>query len=157
MSNTFNIFVKKANQSLTVDFDAYPEHVKQHLIEYGLKQKFNDVHSAETDGEAAWGLVNNLQERLLSGELAKRGTTASPVDTKLRQLLRKVFAAKIGGKTAEINKLTIDDLVNQLSAKLNKKADAIRVHFTKIAEAQVEKEREQQAKLLKDLSDLDIE
>lgn len=154
MSNTFNIFVKKANQSLTVDFDAYPEHVKQHLIEYGLKQKFNDVHSSEEDGDKAFGLVNNLQERLLSGELAKRGTTASPVEQKLRQLLRKVFSAKLGGKATEINKLSIDDLVNQLSEKLAKPQDAIKVHFTKIAEEQVEKERQENAKLTKGLEDL---
>lgn len=144
----FNIFVKKSGQTLAIDFNAYPAHVQQHIIEYGLKQKFNDVHSAEEDGTTAWAMVTALQERLLHGELAKRGGTASPVDAKLRSILRKLYSAKIGGKSAEINKLSVDGLAESLATALSKPKERIISHFTAIALKQVEQERVEQQALL---------
>jgi len=145
----FNIFVKKSGQSLNVDFDKYPEHVKTHLIEYGLKQKFNDVHSAEENGETAWGLVQNLHERLLAGEIAKRAT-GNPIETRLKVILRKLVA----GKTAEVNKLSVDDLVKAIAEQHKKPSEAIKTHFTKIATAQIEKERIENQSLMSDIKDI---
>lgn len=147
----FTIYCKKANETLTIDFNSYPEHVKQHIIEYGLKQKFNDCLASETDMNNCKGLLTNLAERLLRGELAKRGTGTNPVEARARSLLRKVYLAKIGGKSAEVNKLSIDALAADLAKALNKPAEKIISHFNTIAEGQIAKEREEQASLLGDL------
>lgn len=147
----FNIYCKKANTTLAIDFNAYPEHVQQHLIEYGLKQKFNDCLASETDESLCKGLLNNLQERLRRGELAKRVGESNPTTTKLKTILRKLYTANVGGKSADINKLSTEELVKALATKLNKPAERILEHFTTIATKQLEKEREEQAALLTNL------
>lgn len=151
----YNVFVKKAGQTLVVDFDKYPAHIQQHIIEYGLKQKFNDVHSGEETAETAWGLVQNLQERLLLGEIAKRVGSGNPVETRLKGILRKLMVGATGKKAAEVNKLTTAELVTAIATATGKNADAITKHYTSIAEAQVAKERQENAALLAGIADIE--
>lgn len=150
--NTFNIFVNKANRSFAVDFDALPAHVKTHIIEYGLKQKFNDSHASETDGEKAFGLTQNLLERLLAGELSKTRSQGSPVERELLSILVQIFRAKLGGKLVDIKAMEKEELLTGIAKALGKDKVKIVEHFTKIAEGNVKKRAEEQALLLSDLS-----
>lgn len=149
---TYTIFVKKAGKSFDVDFDKLPEHVKAHIIEYGLKQKFNDVHSAESDGTKAFGLTQNLLERLQAGELTKARNSGSPVDREVDSLLVQVARAKVGGKLADLKAMEREELLAALSKALGKSPVAILAHFTTKAEALVAKRAEEHAELLADLS-----
>lgn len=149
----YTINVNKAGKSFPVDFEALPAHVKSHLIEYGLKQKFNDVHSAEKDGKLAWELTQNLLGRLQAGELTKGRSAGSPVDRELDSILIQVVRAKVGGKIADLRAMEREELVNHLAKVLEKDAAKVLAHFTRIAEANVAK----RAKELAELADISID
>lgn len=81
---SYNILISKTGETLAVDFDAMPEHVKAHIIEYGLKQKLNDAHSQHTEKSDPSGYVEKSRaaaakclENLMAGELrANRASSA---------------------------------------------------------------------------------
>lgn len=147
----FTIAIPKAGTNLVVNFAKLPPHIQAHIIEYGLKQKFNDVHSAEKDGKVALGLVNNLYERLLAGELSKTRGASNPIDRELDSLLVQVAKAKTGGKVADLKAMEREEILTLLAKVLSKPAERIEAHFTTIAKANVAKRAAEQAALLSDI------
>lgn len=79
------VFIKKINATVSVDWSALPAQVQAHLIEYGVRQKLADSlsdmavakgHSVE---EMAFA-VGELIARLQSGEVtARAGRTGDPI------------------------------------------------------------------------------
>ena len=148
------IYISKCEKYVEVDFDNLPLHVKQHLIEYGLTQKLNDCHSAEKDPEVAFGLVENLLERLISGDLSKRAVGRSPIEQELDSMLRTVAKAKTGRKAGDIAKLAREDILALLANALDKPAERILEVFRAKAEEITAEKARQQAELLSTI-DLD--
>lgn len=149
------IHVNKAGESIQVDFEALPENVKAHIIEYGLKQKFNDVHSAEKDGKTAMGLVKNLLKRLMAGELTKSRNAGSPVERELHSLLVQVARVKTTGKVTDLRAMETEELVKAVANAIGKPAEKVEAHFTALAESNVAKRAEEKAALSKGLADID--
>lgn len=62
-----DIYIKKADKVVDVDWNAFNDDVKNHIIEYGLKQKLNDAHShiKASDDKAAELAITEV-DRVLS-------------------------------------------------------------------------------------------
>ena len=134
--STFTIFVPKAEETLSIDFSSFPDHVQAHLIEYGLKQKFNDslASAKPEEKDVNKGIIKNLMERLLAGELAKARTAGSPIDRELHAILVSVAVQRMGEKKAALSSLNKVELIARL-AKATKKDEAwIETHFRAKAE-----------------------
>lgn len=145
------IFIRKANKSIDVDFDNLPDHVKAHIVEYGLKQKFNDVHSAEPDGAKAYGLATNLLERLEKGDLAKRVAVSDPIEKEFRVMLLSVAKIKTGKKAKDLGELSTEEVLALVATALGKpEARVAEVFKTKAAAIVAERQRAS-ASLLDDI------
>jgi len=92
-----DVFIKKINTTVSVDWDRLPAEVQAHLIEYGVRQKLADSlsdmavakgHSVE---EMAFA-INELIARLYEGELGSRGRTADPVAARAKAIAKGLVA-----------------------------------------------------------------
>ena len=81
------VLIKKAGQSINVEWSNFPTHVQEHLQEYGVRQKLNDSISgyskngSETTSAATademFAVVEGVLERLYAGDI-RAGRVAAP-------------------------------------------------------------------------------
>ena len=75
---TMDIHIKKADSTITVDEAKFPDHVRAHLFEYGVRQKLNDAISQySSNGSASTtkatpdemlAVVTSTLDRLYAGD-----------------------------------------------------------------------------------------
>lgn len=150
--------IAKASKSLSVDWDAMPDNAKQHLIEYGLRQKLNDAGSQFTTkalgekdaGDKAFAAAQVTLEALMAGEMSVRSAKVMMTleDKMFGQVLRAFFKtifAKPADKDADN-----DDLILALVTKTGKEYEAIEAAIQAKANAMAALER-QKAELVIEL------
>lgn len=97
---TINIRVARINRDVAVNWDDIPNASRDFVINYGLKQLFNDsIVSGKTDGERN-GLLGKKLSKLMDGTLSVRegGTRESdPIAKELTRLATLKTAAKFKG------------------------------------------------------------
>jgi hypothetical protein len=109
-----DIRIKKADQTISVDETKLPAHVRDHIFEYGLRQKLNDsISGLSRDGTASTtkatsaemvDSVNETLERLYAGDLRATRTVDSVGRTAYQLAVKKVcnvWLAKHRGEKLE--------------------------------------------------------
>lgn len=105
---TYSIQINKTNENLQIDFDSFPEHVKNHIIEYGLKQKLNDCHSDVTEVKFPDAVVRvhevtkrvkGLLEGWTSGEIGKQRASGGKLERMIEQVLLETLSKSSQVKT----------------------------------------------------------
>lgn len=88
------IFIAKADKSVTVDYDALPAVSQEYIINYGLRQVLNDAAASVAGDDKdvvakTLALVNKRLDRILAGTVNIRessGRTANPVQAEAIEL-----------------------------------------------------------------------
>lgn len=138
------IYISKADATLNIDWDAMPEVAKQHIIEYGLRQKLNDAGSSATKkelgaqaaGEQALAMAEVSLAALMNGQTKTRvARSAMPLEDKfflkeLKALYKKVFKSTMEMET----NLALDSIAKELGRDVSELEEAL----TKKALAEVE-------------------
>lgn len=142
----------KANA--TIDLGAIPASIVLDLALHGLKQKVADAASGATNVDEALGAMNKAIDAVLAGEWSSRGTGEGVSEqTRVeRQIVREVYKAKVGGKSAEwkaFDGLDIKDQAAKLDAMFAKNEAALRPAVDAKLE-ELRRAREAKAKLTSD-------
>lgn len=103
-----NVYLSKSDCNLAVDWDAMPDNAKQHIIEYGLRQKLNDAGSSATVKELgkdeaaaqAKAMAENVLEALMAGRVTVRTATAK-IDRFMLQALKDIYKVAVGGSAKD--------------------------------------------------------
>ena len=91
-------YIRKAGESVTIDFDELAPNVQTFIIEYGLRQKLNDAHSQvdKDDKAAVMTAVNRVVDAFKSGRIPSGGgSSLDPVEVAARAQL-VAFLMKLG-------------------------------------------------------------
>ncbi len=121
-----DVFIKKINATVAVDWAAVPAEVQQHLIEYGVRQKLADslsdmaVAKGHTVEEMAFA-INELIARLYAGDLGSRGRTADPVAARAKAIAKAMVSKQSRAALAAAMKgrdMSIDDIKAELIKRL---------------------------------------
>ena len=138
-----DVFIKKINATVTVDWAALPEAVQAHLIEYGVRQKLADslsdmaVAKGHTVEEMAFA-INELIARLYEGELGSRGRQGDPVAARAKAIAQGMVKAQSrAALTAAMRgrEMSFDDIKAELVKRL-----AATSKIIEMAKAQIEAE-----------------
>lgn len=125
------IIVSKADQTLTVDWDAMPENARQHIIEYGLRQKLNDAGSqftkkelGEEAGKLALGAAENILSELMKGNVSVRQAAVALTleEREEQKILHAMYKAAFGKNE---DKWNVDELAKAKSTTAEKLLEAI--------------------------------
>ena len=131
-----NIFIKKADQSINVDFDTLSKNVQDYIINYGLKQTLNDVHSqlSSENPDDVMKAVNGRLQQFMAGNVPAGGGGGSRVDaltTELRIIVSDLLR-QCGYKTADAKKLCKDPNVGFAHVIASKMAAALKVPMAQV-------------------------
>jgi hypothetical protein len=127
----FEIYVRKADHSESLDFNQLPENVQQFVAEYGLRQILNDSVSGVKDQAEAAEKVQAKATALREGTVKMSGgggRAKSEVDRETEELLAQLLKQAGVANMTEARKLAKDqaNAVRQLIAKRsNKRVDRV--------------------------------
>jgi hypothetical protein len=127
----FEIYVRKADHSESLDFNQLPENVQQFVAEYGLRQILNDSVSGVKDQAEAAEKVQAKAQSLREGTVKMSGgggRAKSEVDRETEELLAQLLKQAGVANMTEARKLAKDqaNAVRQLIAKRsNKRVDRV--------------------------------
>ena len=116
-----NIFIKKLDKTLEIDFDTLPEATKSYVINYGLKQTLNDSIAGATKAEAE-GLLAARLDALLAGTCGQRavGGGIGELERIAKSIVKKLFKSK--GLTGTVLESKVEEAWNH--PKVMAKAEA---------------------------------
>jgi hypothetical protein len=118
---TETVRVVKAETDYTVDPAQLPDHVRDHVWAYGLRQILNDAAASAKNADEAKGMADKRFANLLAGTLrASSGRESDPVKAEaLRLATAKVHTAlrAKGHKIADVKPAQIRELALGLIAK----------------------------------------
>lgn len=150
-----NILIKKANKTLSIDWDAMPQNAKNFIIEYGLRQKLNDAGASATikelgsdeAGKQAFAYAENMLAALMSGSIAVRSAKAGlTLEERIySRVLRAVFKQVTGKKISTEVDVSNETLLEEISAKTGKPKEAIEKAIGKRVEAELVIERQKES------------
>lgn len=114
-----DVFIKKINATVQVDIARMPTPVKEHLFEYGVRQKLADslsnmaVAKGHTVEEMSFA-VGEAIAALVAGEWSARGRTADPVAARAKAIAKATVArytrtALIAAMKAKGLDISLDD------------------------------------------------
>ena len=131
-----NVLISKAEKPIAVDWDAMPDVAKQHIIEYGLRQKLNDAGSQFKKGEtdcAANAL--NAAEAVLSALMDGRVRVVVAVGANDKALRKFAIALAKHVKAGFEENDSLDDLLQAIADKTDKEPVAIRAALQRKVDA----------------------
>jgi hypothetical protein len=159
----FEIHVRKADHSETLDFSQLPENVQQFVAEYGLRQILNDSVSGVKDQEEAQEKVQAKAQALREGTIKMSGgggRAKSEVDREAEEMLAGLLKQAGVANLTEARKLAKDqgNAVRQLVAKrTGKRADRVGKQKAEQVLGQIRAKAEENVKARQVDVDLDLE
>jgi hypothetical protein len=146
---------------LEVNWDNMPEIAKQHIIEYGLKQKLNDAGSSATvkelgseAGAQALAMAENVLEALMQGKVTVRsaGVSMTLEQKEFNKLIKALYKKLVGKPSADFD---IEEGLEELAKKLKKPVEVLKPALEAKAKANAEIAR-QVAVLRSDSIDIEL-
>jgi hypothetical protein len=133
---TETVRVVKAETDYTVDPAQLPDHVRDHVWAYGLRQILNDAAASAKNADEAKGMADKRFANLLAGTLrASSGRESDPVKAEALRLataiVHKALRAK-GFKIADVKPAQVRELA---LAKIEKDPDIMALAKANVEQA----------------------
>lgn len=160
-----NILIKKANKTISVDWDAMPAHAQQFIIEYGLRQKLNDSGASATikelgtdeAGNQAFALAEKTLSALMEGDISVRvGAKALTLEEKAEQNVIRAWFKKICKRAlAKEPQQDNQSLLEAMAKTLGKSPDKLKLALAPKIEEEISYLKAKQGDISLDLLNFD--
>ena len=93
------VYIKKLNRTLEVDFDSLPKSSQLYIIAYGLKQSLNDSLASAIGTAEMEGKLGKRLDAILEGTMGQRAESLSgptALEREAYQVAKRLIIAKLG-------------------------------------------------------------